>query len=247
MRSMPTICAVTAAPRPSMADLGFFAGTDGWRRTLEDVFSLRRRIAEEHPAVPVILLGHSMGSFLAQQAAGENGAAFAGLVLSGSYWQPRGLARAGVLLARIESLRIGPRGRSALLQALTLGAYNRRFAPARTPFDWLSRDPEAVDRYAADPVCGFRPTVQLWIDLLGALGRGLPLPPRKTFRSASWRAPAIRWPWPIRARDGSSIPFERWRSRRSLTTFTPRRGTNFSTKQIARRSCAISLPGWTGS
>ena len=164
---------------PSADDLGFFAGANGWRACLDDIGALRRQLAVEHADTPVILLGHSMGSFMAQQVAGENGGAFAGLVLSGSYRQPRPLARAGVLLARIEARRIGPRGRSGLLQALTLGAYNRRFAPARTPFDWLTRDEEAVDRYAADPACGFRPTVQLWIDLLESLGVGLPLPPRQ--------------------------------------------------------------------
>lgn len=163
----------------SVADLGFFAAKQGWRACLDDILALRRHVAAEHPQMPVVLLGHSMGSFMGQQVAGENGSAFAGLVLSGSYRQPRLLARAGALLARIERLRIGPRGRSGLLQALTLGAYNRRFAPARTPFDWLTRDSDAVDRYAADPGCGFRPTVQLWIDLLDALGTGLPLPPRK--------------------------------------------------------------------
>jgi alpha-beta hydrolase superfamily lysophospholipase len=163
---------------PSKGDLGFLAAKQGWRGCLDDIQALRRHIAAEHPQAPVILLGHSMGSFMAQQVAGENGAAFAGLVLSGSYRQPRLLARAGALLARIEKLRIGPRGRSGLLQAITLGAYNRRFAPNRTPFDWLTRDSEAVDRYAADPTCGFRPTVQLWIDLLDALGAGLPLPPK---------------------------------------------------------------------
>jgi alpha-beta hydrolase superfamily lysophospholipase len=164
---------------PSAADLGFFAESNGWRVCLDDMEALRRHLASEHPETPVILLGHSMGSFMAQQAAGENGAAFAGLVLSGSYHQSRGLARAGAFLARVEARRLGPHGRSALLHTLTIGAYNRRFAPVRTPFDWLTRDPAAVDRYAADPLCGFRPTVQLWIDLLDALGAGLPIPPRQ--------------------------------------------------------------------
>jgi alpha-beta hydrolase superfamily lysophospholipase len=163
----------------SVDDLGFFAQANGWRACVDDLGLLNRHIVAEYPGTPVILLGHSMGSFMAQQVAGENGGALAGLVLSGDYLQPRGLARAGALLARLEAMRLGPRGRSGLLHALTLGGYNRRFAPVRTPFDWLSRDANAVDLYAADPVCGFRPTVQLWIDLLGALGTGLPIPPQQ--------------------------------------------------------------------
>lgn len=161
------------------ADLGFFAEAQGWRKCLDDLHALNRHIIAKHPDTPVILFGHSMGSFLAQQVAGESGFTLAGLVLSGCYRQSRGLARAGALLARLEALRIGPRGRSGLLHALTFRAYNRRFAPVRTPADWLSRDPVSVDRYMADPACGFRVTVQLWVDLLDALGAGLPVPPRQ--------------------------------------------------------------------
>jgi alpha-beta hydrolase superfamily lysophospholipase len=35
-----------------------------------------------------------------------------------------------------------------------LAAYNSTFEPARTPFDWLSRDETEVDKYLADPMCG---------------------------------------------------------------------------------------------
>jgi alpha-beta hydrolase superfamily lysophospholipase len=56
------------------------------------------------------------------------------------------------------------------MKALVFGAFNKAFEPARTPFDWLSRDPAEVDRYIADPLCGgFESTVQLYIDILGAL------------------------------------------------------------------------------
>jgi alpha-beta hydrolase superfamily lysophospholipase len=60
-------------------------------------------------------------------------------------------------------------GRSALIEWLSFGSFNKKFKPARTRFDWLSRDPKEVDKYANDPLCGFRCTNQLWIDLLGGL------------------------------------------------------------------------------
>jgi alpha-beta hydrolase superfamily lysophospholipase len=151
-------------------DLGFFSATDGWRKCLDDLRSLYRCIVADHPGLPVVLLGHSMGSFLARHYAGEHGDELAGLVLSASDGKPSLLARAGRLIARLERRRLGPRGRSNLIQSLSFGAYNKPFAPARTPADWLSRDSAAVDLYLADPLCGFRPTVQLWIDLLDALG-----------------------------------------------------------------------------
>ena len=79
------------------------------------------------------------------------------------------LYRAARLIARAERLRQGLRGRSALIEFLSFGSFNKAFKPNRTAFDWLSRDPDEVDRYRHDPLCGFRCTNQLWIDLLGGL------------------------------------------------------------------------------
>jgi alpha-beta hydrolase superfamily lysophospholipase len=150
-------------------DLGQFADSDGWRKCQDDLWQLNRRIAADYPGVPIVLIGHSMGSFLAQHFICEHGAALAGVVLSASNGKPAPLAAAGRLIARIERLRLGRRGKSALIDALAFSAFNKPFAPARTPFDWLSRDTAEVDKYIADPLCGFPATVQLWIDLLDAL------------------------------------------------------------------------------
>ena len=154
---------------PTPGDLGFFAERGGWQSCVDDLWLLNRRIAADHPGLKIVLLGHSMGSFLVQQFISEHGDALAGAVLSGSGGKPSPLAAAGRLVARIERLRLGARGKSALIHALSFAAFNKPFEPARTPFDWLSRDPAEVDKYAADPLCGFRASVQLWIDLLDAL------------------------------------------------------------------------------
>jgi alpha-beta hydrolase superfamily lysophospholipase len=79
------------------------------------------------------------------------------------------LYRAARQIARLEKLRQGGKGRSALIEWLSFGSFNNKFKPLRTRFDWLSRDPAEVDKYAADPLCGFRCTNQFWIDLLGGL------------------------------------------------------------------------------
>jgi alpha-beta hydrolase superfamily lysophospholipase len=148
-------------------ELGFFAERDGWTKCLDDMLLLTQRIAADHPGLPIVLLGHSMGATLAEGFMGKHDSLLAGVVLSGGNGKPTALAAVGRLIARIERLRLGPRGRSNLLSALTFEAFNKKFAPTRTAFDWLSRDTAEVDKYVADPLCGFPATVQLWIDLLG--------------------------------------------------------------------------------
>ena len=151
------------------AELGLFAERDGWKKCIGDLWLINRRIAADHPGVPIVLLGHSLGSFMAQYFISEHGDALAAAVLSASNGKPPPIAPIALMLARFERLRLGQRGHSPLMQALFFGAFNKPFAPARTPFDWLSRDPAEVDKYIADPLCGFESTVQLYIDLLEGL------------------------------------------------------------------------------
>lgn len=151
------------------ADLGFFADYDGWRKCLNDIWELNQLIAVENPGKPILILSHSMGATFARQFMAEHGDVLAGVVLSGCGGQPTSLALVGRLVARIEKLRIGARGRSGLIQSLTFDSFNKVFEPVRTKFDWLSRDPAEVDKYVADPLCGFNATVQFWIDMLDAL------------------------------------------------------------------------------
>jgi len=153
----------------SQGTLGHYADADGWCKVLGDLASLNQHIGQQHPGVPIILLGHSMGSYLAQGYLLHHSASLHGAILSGSNFQPVALYRAARQIARLEKLRQGGKGRSALIEWLSFGSFNKKFKPVRTPFDWLSRDPAEVDRYISAPLCGFRCTNQLWIDLLGGL------------------------------------------------------------------------------
>jgi alpha-beta hydrolase superfamily lysophospholipase len=148
------------------ADLGYFAMAKGWDRVVRDLGQLVAQEQRDHPGLPTVLLGHSMGSLLSQQYLYEYGSGLAGAVLSGTKRERNLLITAGRVLARIERLRLGARGRSVLLDRLSFGKYNDPFRPSRTAFDWLSRDPTEVDRYVADPRCGFVVTTSMFVDLL---------------------------------------------------------------------------------
>jgi len=149
--------------------LGLFAEHDGWNKVVGDLASLNQHIGQQHPGLPIVLLGHSMGSYIAQAYLLHHSASLHGAILSGSNFQPVALYRAARLIARAERLRQGLRGRSAVIDFLSFGSFNKAFKPNRTAFDWLSRDPDEVDKYVNDPLCGFRCTNQLWVDLLGGL------------------------------------------------------------------------------
>ena len=156
-------------PRAAAADRGHFADEGGWDKVVGDLWTLNRRIAADEPGTPIVLLGHSLGSFLGRSFIARHSDALAGVVLSGSSGRPPMIATFGRIIAREERLRLGRRGKSDPVFQMWFGDFNKPFRPARTAFDWLSRDEKEVDAYVADPFCGFPFTTQLAIDVLDAL------------------------------------------------------------------------------
>jgi len=150
---------------------GHMADDDSWNRIVEDAHGVNQEIAKRHPGVPIIVLGHSMGSWVLQQLLFEYPSDMIAAALSGSNGKPPPIAALGKLVARIERMRVGKRSPSSIMQKLSFDEYNKAFAPNRTEFDWLSRDPEEVDKYVADPLCGFGVSTQAWIDFLAGLDR----------------------------------------------------------------------------
>jgi alpha-beta hydrolase superfamily lysophospholipase len=118
---------------PTASQVGDF-GAGGFDSLVEDMVRLSQTVKKELPDKPFLLFGHSMGSFAAQQYVLDHSREIDGLILSGS----------GVLDGLSRVARSAPSSSNIL---------NARFEPARTPFDWLSRDQAMVDRFIADPLC----------------------------------------------------------------------------------------------
>lgn len=135
----------------SQSELGDF-GPGGFDLMVEDMVRLSVLAKDENPNQPLILFGHSLGSFAAQQYVLKHSDLIDGLVLSGS----------GILdgLAQL--------GRSAQPEENFL---NVSFMPARTPFDWLSRDPDVADAFTRDPFCFGTLQPASMKSLLGAASR----------------------------------------------------------------------------
>lgn len=147
---------------------GYFGPGDGWGGILADIDQVADAAARRWPGVPRILMGHSMGSFLVECHMARKGGA-AAYILSGTAGKNPALPF-GRMIARAQ-IALG-RGRrpSMLLNTLSFGAYNTPFKPARTPFDWLSRDEAEVDKYMADELCGFAFTAEAFCQLFGGMG-----------------------------------------------------------------------------
>ncbi len=190
-----------------------------------------------------------MGSFLSRSLVVEDSSGLAGLVLSGTAGDPGLLGKVGAAVAAGEARLRGRRHQSALMDKLTFGQYNAAFKPTRTDFDWLSRDPDEVDAYVADPLCGNTFTSGFFVDLLGGLA-GIN-DPKKVAR--------VRRDLPVLLVSGDADPVgdggkgpravaQQYREA-GLTDVTctlyPGRGTSCSTRPTATRSPRTSSAGST--
>lgn len=150
------------------APLGVFAKRDGWQKVLEDVNFINAHIRQQHEGLPVICFGHSMGATIALAHAQTYPDTIDGLAVwngSETGFMPSLLRQ----LLKVERMFKGSDVPSMIAQKLTFEDWNKKFKPNRTEFDWLSHDEAEVDKYVADPMCGFPVSVGLWIDLLGGL------------------------------------------------------------------------------
>jgi alpha-beta hydrolase superfamily lysophospholipase len=148
---------------------GFIAERNGWMRVADDLVEFLGMIQHENPSVPLFLLGHSMGSFLAQTILADVQHKLRGCILSGTASHPAVLLQFGSLTAALNQFFFGKRRPDKLLHNLSFGAYNKRISKPETKFDWLSRDKETVAQYVADPYCGFVCSAGFYGDLFSGL------------------------------------------------------------------------------
>jgi alpha-beta hydrolase superfamily lysophospholipase len=154
------------------APTGRFADTGGDEKVIADVAAVHDWIAREHPGLPVILFGHSMGGLIALRFLLSHSKR----VHAAAIWNANfsaGLAgRTALLILAWERFRLGSDVPSRLLPKLTFEAWGKAVPNNKTPFDWLSRDAAEVEKYCADPLCGFNASVSLWRDVFALIFAG---------------------------------------------------------------------------
>ncbi|MDD4312227.1 MAG: alpha/beta fold hydrolase [Eubacteriales bacterium] len=147
---------------------GYFGEKNGWDAIVKDMQTIRELVKKDFPAIPFILMGHSMGSFLARTYAGRNGEDFDAYIFSGTAGANPVLGIAK-WIAKREIKKNGGKLPSETLFKMSFGSYNNAFKPNRTANDWLSRDEAKVDAYVADENCGFPFTAYAMYDVFTGL------------------------------------------------------------------------------
>ena len=147
------------------SELGFAAEKDGWKLWVEDVrvFSDALRAAYGQD-LPYVLMGHSMGSFIARLAAARSVNPDA-LILMGT-GGPNPIAGVGLAVINTVKACKGPRYVSGLVDDLAFGSYNKRFGEGKDSKAWLSNDTAVTEAYLQDPFCGYKFTVSGMSDLV---------------------------------------------------------------------------------
>lgn len=150
----------------SEGDMGYLADDNGWWHIVDDVEILRQAMKQNYPEIPQIIFGHSMGSFVARTHLIHYPGGFDAAILSGTGNQGKALVKGGLAMGGLVKTFKGGHHYSNFLNNLAFGTYNKIYDNPRTEYDWLSSNEENVDKYIADPLCGFVPSCSLFRDMM---------------------------------------------------------------------------------
>jgi alpha-beta hydrolase superfamily lysophospholipase len=153
---------------PDEKHLGFFAEKEGWQKALKDLHNITEQVREQYPTLPIVLFGHSMGSFFARTYSAAYGSELRAAIYSGTAGGNPVLPVARFLAAR-SVRRNGPYYRDPFLAKLMSRGFLDRILSPASKNAWLTRDHDIVSAYDADPLCGFAFTAAGYRDLFDLL------------------------------------------------------------------------------
>lgn len=165
-------------------DYGYF-GAGGYKELVSDVENFTMFLRREFPKLPLILLGHSMGSLIARAYIKKHSREVDALVLSGSPSMKSGTG-AGKALVKLIKFFKNERYRSPMVTKLIFGPYERAFKTEGILNAWLCSDRDVVDEYNADPKSGFIFTLNGYLTLLNLMG--------SVYSKQGWRFKDIELP-----------------------------------------------------
>lgn len=150
----------------SEEEVGIFTKDDTWEDILIECNFVNHKIKKDYPGVPIIVLGHSMGSIIARRFISQYPKAANMVIIMGTlpYMKSTNLFLVSTL-AKIISLFNPKNKRSKFLANKLNKPLNKVFIPNRTNFDWLTSDDKILDKYVEDPLCGFNYSSRFYTEL----------------------------------------------------------------------------------
>ena len=151
-------------------DLGYFGNNnENGDVFVADMYSLQQEAVKQYPSKPVFFFGHSMGSFIARRYASVHGEDLAGAIFCGTAGTNPAISVAKKMADTVIAKK-GERYKSSAINAMSFAGNNAK-TQKRTDFDWLTRDDAVVDKYIADPKCGFMFTAKGYKDMFTLLDK----------------------------------------------------------------------------
>ncbi|MGI6852371.1 alpha/beta fold hydrolase [Mesorhizobium sp. 1B3] len=154
------------------APRGVFGRTSGGDTLVADVLAVHEAIAKDHPGLPIVVFGHSMGGLVAMNFVLRHPRRVRAAAIWNANFSAGALGRLAQAVLLWERFRLGSDVPSRVLPRLTFQDWASKVPDRRTDFDWLSRDTAEVDKYVADPHCGWDASVSMWRDIFGLISYG---------------------------------------------------------------------------
>ncbi|PWI27048.1 alpha/beta hydrolase [Kurthia sibirica] len=150
------------------AQYGFFTKENGFDQIVEDAHTVIEQLRSGQDWPKVIILGHSMGSFVARRYIQLYSEEVKKVIIMGTAGI-NSSHRMGLVAAKLLAANKGPNELAVLLEKISFGSYNNKISNRNSPSDWLSSDEEEVRKYIEDELCGFTCTNQFYVDLLSGI------------------------------------------------------------------------------
>ena len=144
---------------------GWFAESDGWKRICRDAWFVDEYIIREYSHLPLILFGHSMGSFVARTCLADHSDSYKAAIICGTGGSQGLVGRIGHFIASRRARKDSGKMPDEFMQRLAFGSFAKHF-PGEGETGWLSKDKEEVRKYNEDPLCGFVCSSQFYADLI---------------------------------------------------------------------------------
>ena len=154
---------------------------------VEDMHKLTGIMKKENPELPVFLLGHSMGSLMSRVYASKYGNELAGLILTGTGRVNPVLIGIVQFIAKNQMIFMGRKHKSKFLHSLIFGTLNKPFKGSKG-CEFISSDPDVIEKYAADEMCGNTISAEFAFELLGGTGLAAK---KKTFAAIPKKLPVL--------------------------------------------------------